>query len=575
MGTDTKARPDIHEGNISKIIESTDLPSRLVQVVAMQVLTVGSTSEASDDVKLSCQTLLSALRERHPSIVDSAALAVPNLDSSLVARPDGETAMLNALSADVTARVSGIQALMSPHLGQKPSGESVDGLKSTLLARLGDTEVPVLEALYRTEAHRQLILQVCSTEEIVNAVRPAFIASKLEDDVIKQHLSFVCDADLDNVLEQLLLPIALPTSHRALSEEAWNIVRSSALSRSNPIVQAVTSGDVSSASDIASRIGKLNRGSSLTIVIAKSEKITDLAISQLGSEIPSTRLLAHLVLIHTLPNDSTSAVPVAVKTLAQLRPVLSGPTMHDFEDVENPLSPKLLSAISAKPSATRTLQRATVALLAAVAKVASSNRAEVTWLSHEQSDFKRFAEGVYTWANSDILPPALAKALLRNLFMQLGEETLLFLASIWTQRSGSLVTRIAALKHAGAFIAAHKGQADGIDFQLILPSLLIALSDSAKNIREAGISAMKAISAVGTGSENVYALDNIYGVKSSKFLLLCSAIKADFRQCSAAQAARHGELPPILNFDRGKDCARPNASQDRTYRAVELEAGRK
>lgn len=221
-------------------------------------------------------------------------------------------------------------------------------------------------------------------------------------------------------------------------------------------------------------------------------------------------------MIHILDNSSAASTPVAVKILAQLRPVLSGPALHDFEDVENPLSAKLLTAISAKPSAPRTVQRATVALFAAIAKTTQSNKGDATWLSHEQSDFKTFVGEVYTWANSDILPPALAKGLLRSLFMQLGEETLLFLASVWTQRSASLAIRTAALKHAGAFVAAHKGQTDGTDFQLVLPSLLIAFSDTEKKIREAGISVVKAISAVNTGSENVYALDSVYGSKSSK-----------------------------------------------------------
>jgi hypothetical protein len=45
------------------------------------------------------------------------------------------------------------------------------------------------------------------------------------------------------------------------------------------------------------------------------------------------------------------------------------------------------------------------------------------------------------------------------------------------------------------------------------------LSDPDKKIREAGVNAIKAISAVGTGSENVYALDSIYGTNSSKHTL--------------------------------------------------------
>ena len=223
-------------------------------------------------------------------------------------------------------------------------------------------------------------------------------------------------------------------------------------------------------------------------------------------------------MIHFFTESSVASIPLAIETLAQLRSLLSGSTRHDFDDAENPLSEKLLSAVSAKPSATKTLHRASVALFAALAKITKTTGHEVTWLSHEQPDFKVFARQMYTWANSDILPSMLAKSLLRSLFVQLGEETLLFLASVWTRRDEPLAVRIAALRHAGAFVAAHKTQADGIDFQLIMPSLLVALADEDKKVREASVIVVKAISAVHTGSENVYALDSIYGSRSSKWI---------------------------------------------------------
>jgi len=220
---------------------------------------VGSSSSASPESKKACQALLNALRERHPTVVDTAALAVPDLDSTLVARPDGETAMLNALSADVTARVSGIEAIMSPHLGDNVSGEAAENLRSTILARLGDMDVPVLDALYKTTQHREFVAQVCSGEEVIKALRPAFTAAKLNDEVIKQHLAFVCQGDFPGVFEQLLFSIVMPTQHRVLSEEAWKIIRSSSLAKNDNVVKAITASDVSSASDVASRIGTLLR----------------------------------------------------------------------------------------------------------------------------------------------------------------------------------------------------------------------------------------------------------------------------------------------------------------------------
>ena len=119
------------------------------------------------------------------------------------------------------------------------------------------------------------------------------------------------------------------------------------------------------------------------------------------------------------------------------------------------------------------------------------------------------------------MPQQLSQALLRYLFAQLGEDALLFLASIWTSSSTETGTalRLASLRHATAFVRAHTGiDADQrTDFQLVVPAVLVAISNDEKVVREAATVLLKAItSAVHGGSSNVYALDAIYGPQSSK-----------------------------------------------------------
>jgi U3 small nucleolar RNA-associated protein 10 len=111
-------------------------------------------------------------------------------------------------------------------------------------------------------------------------------------------------------------------------------------------------------------------------------------------------------------------------------------------------------------------------------------------MQHETGpSYATFARNLYTWANSESLSPILARRLLQSLFTQIGEEGLVFLASIWTSAS-PVSLRVAALRHGLAFIGAHEAS---VDFQLIIPSLLIALSDESKDIRQAGLDIVRKI----------------------------------------------------------------------------------
>jgi U3 small nucleolar RNA-associated protein 10 len=122
-------------------------------------------------------------------------------------------------------------------------------------------------------------------------------------------------------------------------------------------------------------------------------------------------------------------------------------------------------------------------------------------------------------SNSGRLHPALASSLLRSLLTQLSEEALTFLASVWTIKevSATPALRVAALRHGLAFVNAYKVQTAGIDFQLVVPALVIALQDDSKAVRTAGVALLKAISGSGAKEGAVYAVDTFYGSQSSKF----------------------------------------------------------
>lgn len=131
---------------------------------------------------------------------------------------------------------------------------------------------------------------------------------------------------------------------------------------------------------------------------------------------------------------------------------------------------------------------------------------------------------VYKSANSSAVVPLLTVGLLRELFINLKDDALGFLAGLWTtcltSAAGNSIC-VVALRHAAAFLEAHIAEADGVDFQTILPSLIICLQSSESEIRAAALDciALQRNLAAQRFSA-VYAFDAIYGESECRFLLL-------------------------------------------------------
>lgn len=176
----------------------------------------------------------------------------------------------------------------------------------------------------------------------------------------------------------------------------------------------------------------------------------------------------------------------------------------------------VLHSVVASNGSANSVALANAALLDALTAVVRPADS-VQWLENGRhaAPYARFASKVYAIANSTFVHPSLATKLLRSLLTQLGSDALLFFASTWSAPN-DLTTpflRIAALKHAAAFLRAHNSTKDKLDFQLLLPALLLAVQDTGKQVRAA---ALEVLSIIGQVKEvdDVYALDTIYGERS-------------------------------------------------------------
>lgn len=164
---------------------------------------------------------------------------------------------------------------------------------------------------------------------------------------------------------------------------------------------------------------------------------------------------------------------------------------------------------------------------------------------------------LYQLANLYI-PVVFAVHVLSLLFTNLGEDSLAFLASVWTADEPVLRAscpsadaggahdaemadqlRIASLRHAAAFLEAHsqpQSPSQSVDFQTILPALLLAIQRPNIHIRQAAVDCIFALRASAQRTfSTVYALDWIYGKDTREWGMNLRRRGADaFRQRSSS-----------------------------------------
>ena len=107
-------------------------------------------------------------------------------------------------------------------------------------------------------------------------------------------------------------------------------------------------------------------------------------------------------------------------------------------------------------------------------------------------------------------------ALHRVLFSNLEADSLAFLAGVWTGSSNQDLCAV-SLRHAFAFLQAHCSADEPLDFQTVLPSLVVALQTLDMQGREA---ALQCIGELVIPADKrfcaVYCLDTIYGSGSGR-----------------------------------------------------------
>lgn len=422
-----------------------------------------------------------------------------------------------------------------------------ESIRSALIGRVHDSNVEVLEALYEfPETFAKAVL--ASPSEYIEALASSIAApgSKPKRTALRLHLGFLIThllSSLDSkhqadVFDRLLFPFLLfskPRQHTA--ELVWEAVDQ--VLQTSPQAVELLKG----CPELAKKDGERTHESMVSANAAVTSKFADnilrsdhfaqhleTLVSKLHDENPHSRAFAYLVMRALVEKMSGAhQIEVANKVLEALN-LEELPSLDDLpesqsvdEAVQNEVIGK---AVVSKPSSKTTLAWLQVGVLVAIAQVPQPANKEIDWfkatdpMSRDTGDlYVSTTRKVYRILNNSGSVPSLAFGLLQGLFGSLKTDVLAFLAGIWTSSNPEFQPLQAlALLQATAFLEAHVQEADGIDFQTILPALLVALQASNTQSRLAALECLKRLRIISQGKlTQVYKFDVIYGSNSGAY----------------------------------------------------------
>ena len=518
-------RLELHAQAVSKIADLPSLSDHIVTVITESALA------SSDPFAIQ---ILSRLREIHPALVDKIAVSHPNANKL----HSGSTSnTLDIHSADVSARIRGIQHALE---NGTADGQDQEEARTMLLTRLRDDEEEVIKAIYsRPQALSEMLAG--KSDAYVNAVEPAMRGHRRNPEIMALHLQYACtsfaqtEEQQSAVFRRLLWPCLLDLSSLpSLGARGWKVVHDS------PAKTWATFGSLFKKPwkpvteiDGIDRISQSIAGDLLVFDLSdtgadqlaevfKSNPARDAFINfllhSIEADFAPSSLLAYRVLANMIMLTGDAAI--ATRVLGQIQPTLVKGKMRDVGESDDPQSHLCLKAIFEHPTDELTLLRASTALIAALSAVKRGNDERVCLRQQGESTadhgvFQKFATSCYEWCNSGTLPGPLSQILLRTILAQLREDALVFFASIWTTTTGSRL-QLAALRHAQAFVTAYANSPNAVmDFQLVLPALLMAVQLTDRHVRAAAVQVLKVISDLASCStEETYAVDTIYGSRS-------------------------------------------------------------
>ncbi|EMD35136.1 hypothetical protein CERSUDRAFT_107124 [Gelatoporia subvermispora B] len=281
--------------------------------------------------------------------------------------------------------------------------------------------------------------------------------------------------------------------------------------------------------------------------------ITRALLSRLSGE---HRIDAAHKILQAMNVESLEAMGEFMRGVDNLQAVSTRTTIEFRARADNSLQflhdTSLGTAVVLKPNSRFTMHRLQVSILVMLPNIPRPSATNLDWLAPASQTLPEAADTrgiryiellrtIYRLSNSSSSMPLLSTHLLRILFVNLGDDALAFLTGLCLypaaddedEQKRQTHVQYAALRHAAAFLQAHCATEHWVDFQTILPSLLLMLGGADIRVREAASDCISILAQLSTAqsASSVYAFDSLYGANSEQ---LQYAEWSDLRRYTAA-----------------------------------------
>ncbi|OAV98525.1 hypothetical protein PTTG_01832 [Puccinia triticina 1-1 BBBD Race 1] len=568
----------VAEELLVKLAQNFNLPTGLIETLIMETLSVILPMEVPHRAVL---RPLGILFQRHPNLVEQVAQnhlstnegdakeSIPRILRLLsgdlpLTTEQCDPSLVGLSSSSAIVRQNSLKAIMEQL--EANAFDNVDSsthlLTSALKTTLSDPDPATSELLLSCP---QALLKTIKTNDIMNAASSILCCHQTPRPTLKNWLSFLMGPFLHQypematrISEEIILMRLFWTKSSSKStsvfwahhgeKDVWNGtilegVWPAAVPEDSP--ESRTTANESLLDGIGRNI--LKRGDSA--VLGLLQKLTK--DSKLQS--PTTRLVPLLLLWRIVDRLPGGAVGVLMNTLIDYMTTQTDSggfnrwVNIDMGDSEADRS--ILETFYSKTSSEKLFSRLTASTLAKAATVADKlKHREYCWFEPGTSkvvssasilsqplDVASFCFKLYCFAHpsSHTTQDSLARRVSGALPLMLKQEWLTFLARIWTSSLFNESFRIAALLDAEVEIKSvttdcqNAAKPAPVDYQLLIPSVMIALIDPSKPVRAAALSLTTALKTYlnlidltkntsGLSPEQfIYAYDRFYGDRAS------------------------------------------------------------
>ncbi|KZT37682.1 hypothetical protein SISSUDRAFT_1062609 [Sistotremastrum suecicum HHB10207 ss-3] len=547
-----------HSSLIGILLNSDRLSQSVVAKATSLLLSkISEPSELTEPLR----AVLQPVQQRHPDIFAAQVRArladiegtkdeVSALEDTLVSlslspSKDSDGALIDnytfgSISGDPNVRATSVRKILIALQDKELAPERRAALLEYILQRFGDSNTSVVEALY---SDPELLAPLASEPAFWTSLSSSVSSTEASRAVLRSHVTFLATTlaaakpELQQkIIHEVLFPLLLFTKAKQKTAKAtWEIIATSPLANNEILLKccdlakdvaddAIPGTNLAIAKNIATNILQSD---------AYQEHFDYLLQKAEDAYLPS-KILALLILSSlTTQLSGEHRVKAASSTLQRLRDrTLSALSKAGSEakDLDEFTSDSALAKSSfAKSQSESTELRLICKVLSSMSNIPKPADSPVNWLSTKHLDdssadaraiqYLNFIQTLYVMVNRVAAnAPRIGSGILQKIFTTLGDDSLMFLASIWSDDEFEDDIKVAALSHAMAFLSSRTTSAATVkDFQVLIPALLIPLCSSDKETRTRAImcfDALKRMTEVAQKAPSIYGFDAVYGASS-------------------------------------------------------------